>query len=158
MEADQFGAMIHLHHVTLEKAGADDAIAAAARFLADYRSGFVQGRYVGGSLPDLPFPDTSFDTVLCAHLLFLYPGHFDHGAHLSACRELVRVSRDEVRIHPLCGTDGLPYPGLERLRGELHAAGIASEVTPVPYAFFKGATTMMRLRRSRPPANAPRAG
>lgn len=120
---------------------------AAERFLEDYRSGFVQGRYVGGSLPALAFPDRVFDLVLCAHLLFLYPKHFNFAAHLAACRELVRVSRQEVRIHPLCGTDGLPYPEFDRLRHELHAAGIASEVVPVPYAFFKGANTLLRLQR-----------
>ena len=86
--------------------------------------------------------------MLCAHLLFTYATRFDFDWHLSACRELVRVSADEVRIHPLCGADGKPYSGLNRLRRELRESGIASEVRTVPYEFFAGADAMLVLRRS----------
>ena len=95
--------------------------AAADRFLADYESGFVQDRYVGGSLPRLPLADRSFDLVLSAHLLFTYARHLDYAFHLAACRELVRVSSAEVRLHPVCGLDGKPYPELARLQADLAA-------------------------------------
>jgi hypothetical protein len=85
--------------------------------------------------------------VLCAHLLFTYAQRFDFDWHLAACRELVRVSASEVRVHPLCGTDGKPYPGLPRLRRELRAVGIASEVVAVDYEFFVGSNSMLVLRR-----------
>ncbi len=66
---------------------------AAERFLSDYEAGFVQNRYIGGSLPRLPVADKAFDLVLCAHLLFTYARHFDYAWHLAALsRELVRVS------------------------------------------------------------------
>ncbi len=127
-----------------------DRRGAAARFLADYETHFIHNRYVGGSLPRLPFFDGTFDVVLCAHLLFVYAGRFDFDWHLAACRELVRVSVDEVRIHPLCGADGKPFPALVRLRRELRDAGIASEVRAVDYEFFAGANSMLVLRRSDP--------
>jgi SAM-dependent methyltransferase len=120
---------------------------AAARFLADYADGFAQGRYVGGALPRLPFPDRAFDLVLCAHLLFLYAACFDPAWHLSACLELVRVSSGKVRIHPVCGLGGKPYPGLGRLREELGRRGIGSRVVPVDYRFFAGADTLLVLER-----------
>ena len=124
-----------------------DRRAAAQRFLADYETHFIHNRYVAGSLPRLPFFDGTFDLVLCAHLLFTYAQRFDFEWHLAACRELVRVSAGEVRIHPLCGLDGKPSPTLPRLRRELRAVGIASEVVAVDYEFFAGATSMLVLRK-----------
>jgi SAM-dependent methyltransferase len=125
-----------------------DRRAAADRFLADYESGFLHSRYVGGALPHLPFFDGAFDLVLCAHLLFIYNRKFDYDWHLAACRELVRVSAGEVRIHPVCGADGRPYAELNRLRRDLQAAGIASKVTPVAYEFFRGTSSMLVLQRA----------
>lgn len=122
-----------------------DRRAAAEFFLADYEAGFLDDRYVGGALPRLPFADGSFDVVLCAHLLFIYERLFDYGFHLAACRELVRVSRGEVKIHPVCGPDGRPYRELARLRAELAAEGIGSRVDAVDYEFFRGSDTTLVL-------------
>lgn len=124
--------------------------AAAQRFLADYDAHFAHGRYVGGALPRLPFLDGAFDLVLCAHLLFTYARHFDFDWHLAACRELVRVSSGEVRLHPVCGSDGQMYGELKRLRRELLARGITSELVPVSYEFFVGGDSMLVLNPSGP--------
>lgn len=102
--------------------------ATAERFLQDYEAHYAHGRYVAGALPQLPFFDGTFDLVLCGHLLFSDPVQFDLEWHAAACRELVRVSADAVRIHPLCAPDGRTYPGLARLRRELRATGVASQV------------------------------
>ncbi|HVU25203.1 MAG TPA: methyltransferase [Opitutus sp.] len=126
-------------------AAESDRRAAAQRFLADFEAHQAHGRYVSAALPRLPFFDGAFDLVLCAHLLFTYAQRFDFAWHLAACRELVRVSAGEVRIHPLCGLDGRRYPELERLRRELQSADIASKVVRVPYEFFTGTTTMLVL-------------
>lgn len=132
---------------TLAAAEADRRLA-AQRFLADYNVHFAHGRYVGGALPRLPFFDRTFDLVLCAHLLFIYAARFDFDWHLAACRELVRVSAREVRIHPLVGADGKPYAKLPALRRELRAEGIESEVVAVDYEFFVGSNSMLVLRRA----------
>jgi hypothetical protein len=124
-----------------------DRRAAARRFLGGYEAHFAHGRYVGARLPKLPFLDASFDLVLCAHLLFIYARHFDLMWHVAACRELVRVSAGEVRIHPVCGADGRRYPQLEALRAALAEAGIASEVELVAYEFFIGSSSMLVLKR-----------
>lgn len=126
-----------------------DRRAAARKFLADYEGNERHARYVRAALPQLPFLDQSYSLVLCAHLLFLYALRFDYEWHLAACRELVRVSVREVRIHPVCGADGKPYAELERLRADLAADGIASEVVRVDYEFFAGAHSMLVLRRDR---------
>jgi hypothetical protein len=122
--------------------------AAAERFLGDYATHFAHGRYVSGSLPRLPFFDGTFDVVLCAHLLFVYAQLFDYDWHLAACRELVRVSAGDVRIHPLVGLDGKPYPALAKLRKELKATGIANEVVSVDYEFFSGTNSTLVLKRA----------
>jgi hypothetical protein len=120
---------------------------AAARFLGDYESGFLQDRYIGGALPRLPLANGSFDLVLCAHLLFTYSHLFDFEWHLKAALDLVRVSSGEVRLHPLCGLDGKPYPELSRLRDELDQRGIFSHVIPLDYEFFLGSGTTLVLSR-----------
>ena len=122
---------------------------AAERFLADYEQHFVHNRYLGAALPQLPFLDGAFDLVLCAHLLFVYEKRFDFSFHLEACRELVRVSRNEVRIHPLVGLGGKPYAELDSLCESLRAEGISSEIVPVDYEFFSGSNSMLVLKRSR---------
>lgn len=121
--------------------------AAADRFLTDYAAHFVHGRYVGASLPLLPFFDRAFDTVLCAHLLFVYAKRLDFEFHLAACRELVRVSREEVKIHPIVGTNGRKYPELGRLRIALAEEDIDSQIVDVDYEFFAGSDSMLVLRR-----------
>lgn len=131
-------------------AAAESERRSAARwFLADYEGNARHGHYVRGALPLLPFLDGAFDLVLCAHLLFIYAARFDFAWHLAACLELARVSGGEVRIHPVCGTDGRPYPGLEKLRRELRTHGVHSEVVPVDYEFFAGSNSMLVLTRRR---------
>ena len=69
-------------------------------FIADFQTATRSGRYVSAYLPELPFLSSSFDLVLCSHLLFLYSAEFDAETHLSFLRELLRVGR-EVRVFPL---------------------------------------------------------
>ena len=128
-------------------AAESDRRAAARWFLADYEGNARHGRYVRGALPLLPFLDGAVDLVLCAHLLFIHAGRFDFAWHVTACLELARVSGGEVRIHPLCGADGRPYPGLARLRRELATHGVRSEVREVDYEFFAGSSSMLVLNR-----------
>lgn len=123
--------------------------AAAQRFLEDYAVHNRHGRYVGGVLPRLPFFDSTFDLVLCAQLLFV-SARFDFDWHVAACRELVRVTAGEVRIHPVCTADGRPYPGIARLRRELRATGVGSELVAGDYEFIQGGGTMLVLRRNSP--------
>ncbi len=123
-----------------------DRTAAAQGFLTDYDAHFVHGRYVGGALPRLPFATATYDLVLCGHLLFLHQRQFDFAFHLAACRELLRVARQEVRIHPLCGPDGQRYPAMDELLDALRADGVEGEERPAGQEFFRGANTVLVLR------------
>jgi hypothetical protein len=75
-------------------------MAAMNDFLADYAAGKAQARYIDAELPNLPFPDLSFDLGLCSHFLFLYTTQLGETFHQRAIREMCRVA-SEVRIFPL---------------------------------------------------------
>ena len=121
----------------------ESRLASLDAFAADFHG--PDDRYVVAPLPDLPFADRSFDLVLSAHLLFTYPDHLDESAHLAALRELVRVSRHEVRVFPLIDTTATPSPYLDRLRAALAVDGTSSRLERVPYHFQRGAHTMLVL-------------
>lgn len=119
-------------------------IEAADRFLQDVMA--APERYVPGSLPELPFEDGQFDLVLCSHLLFTWVDKFDRDWHLAALRELIRVSRNEVRIFPLVNQGaGEPVEFLPELLEELRP--VRSEIRKVPYEFQVGADQMLVLTR-----------
>jgi hypothetical protein len=118
-------------------------LAALDIFAADFAG--PDRRYLAAMLPTLPFADRTFDLVLSGHLLFTYPDHLDEAAHLAALRELVRVSRREIRLFPLIDTTMTPSPYLDDLRERLQGDGVASELRRVPYEFQRGAHTMLVL-------------
>jgi cation transport regulator ChaB len=116
---------------------------AADRFLQDVS--VAPERYVAGSLPELPFEDGRFELVLCSHLLFTWAETYGFEWHLAALKELVRVSRSEVRIFPLVQQGaGEPVPFMREL---LEALPVRSEIRKVPYEFQVGADEMLVLSR-----------
>jgi hypothetical protein len=119
-------------------------IEAADRFLQDLTN--APERYVPGSLPELPFEDRRFDLVLCSHLLFTWADKYDQDWHLAALRELVRVSRSEVRVFPLVQQGaGEPVDYLPELMAEL--GDVTTEIRRVPYEFQVNADKMLVLSR-----------
>jgi len=121
---------------------ADHLRRAHRRFLADYPA----GPYVAAGLPDLPFPDDSFDLALSANLLFLYDDRLDAAFHTAALRELARVA-DEVRVFPLASLDTERSAFVEPSVTALRADGLAVETREVPYEFQRGVTEMLVVRR-----------
>jgi SAM-dependent methyltransferase len=119
-------------------------IEAADRFLQDVS--IAPERYVPGSLPELPFEDRRFDLVLCSHLLFTWADKYDREWHLAALRELVRVSRSEVRVFPLVQQGaGDPVAYLPELLTEL--TDVTADIRHVPYEFQVNADKMLVLSR-----------
>lgn len=122
--------------------------AALDRFAEDFHG--PDGRYVAAALPHLPFADGAFRLVLSGYLLFAYPDHLDDAAHEAALRELLRVAREEVRLYPLIDTAYVRHPRVDALRRLLEAEGVQTEVRRVDYAFQRGATEVLILRRAAP--------
>ncbi|HEY5854555.1 MAG TPA: methyltransferase domain-containing protein [Aldersonia sp.] len=121
--------------------------AAAQAFLSDLAA--RPDRYRCASLPDLPFPDASFDLVLSSHLLFTYADRLDLTFHRAALLELVRVSRRDVRVFPLLDQSGRAMPEMvTSLTDTLAAQGISHRIVPVAYEFQRGGDRMLVLHRS----------
>ena len=99
-------------------------------------------QYVAASLPELPFPDRSFDLALCSHLLFSYADRLDREFHLASILELVRVAA-EVRVFPLVPMGLAENPGLPEVIAELEAMHVHAVVRPVDYEFQRGGHSML---------------
>jgi hypothetical protein len=125
----------------------DRRLAAMRRFLDDFESGRVAGRYVDAELPALPFDDGAFDLALCSHFLFLYSEQLTAPFHVAAVRELLRVAA-EARIFPLLGLDVQRSPHVDAVVRELEADGALVSIERVPYEFQRGGNEMLRLRRA----------
>ncbi len=104
-------------------------------------------RYVPVILPNLPFSDQTFDLTLSAHFLFMYSDRLDYEFHLKTVQELMRVTREELRIFPLVDLSGKRYEHLARLIEDLVSQGFITEEIKVPYEFQKGANQMLKIRR-----------
>lgn len=118
---------------------------AGQRFAAHIRQ--HPERYVAGRLPSLPFADASFDLALSSHLLFSYSDTLDHDFHVRSMGELMRVTRDELRIFPLVAVGASEqYPRLDELLDDLRAHGISGDVVDVDYEFQRGGNQMLVCR------------
>lgn len=113
-------------------------------FAADFERGRLEGRYVAGELPRLPFDEARFNLALCSHFLFLYSDHYDYEFHRAAVYEMLRVAT-EVRIFPLLTLALDTSPHLQLLVRDLEANGYAAEIRAVDYQLQKGGNEMLRI-------------
>jgi hypothetical protein len=116
------------------------------KFLLDYESGKVAGRYLYQSLPILEFVDRQFDLCVCSHLLFLYSEQLSLDFHLASILELLRIAQ-EVRIFPLLKLDCETSPYLELVMKDLSDKGYDVEIQSVAYEFQKGGNQMLKIGR-----------
>lgn len=115
-------------------------------FLEDYETGKKEKRYVPGALPNLDFPDDSFELCLCSHLLFLYSSQLTPEFHFRSVLELLRLA-PEVRIFPLRDLDHDLSLHLEPVSRQLRESGFLTEIVPVEYEFIPEGNRMLRVRR-----------
>ena len=120
-------------------------MAAMDAFLDDYETGRNVGRYVNTELPELPFPDRSFDLALSSHFLFLYTTQLGDDFHRRAIRAMCRVAT-EVRIFPLLALGGQPSALVGLVSDEWSRNGFDVSIEQVPYEFQRGGNQMMRIR------------
>ena len=114
-------------------------------FLADYPEGVSEGRYVTSELPNLPFPDGTFDLALCSHFLFLYSEHFDASFHLQSLRELCRVAH-EVRVFPIVELGSVRSRHVDEVVSRLEMEGFEVCIKRVAYEFQKGGNEMLCVK------------
>ncbi|OZB95481.1 SAM-dependent methyltransferase [Paenibacillus sp. XY044] len=104
-------------------------------------------RYVAAVLPVLPFEDRQFDITLSAHFLFMYSDKLDYAFHEQTMGELMRVTKDEIRIFPLVDQSSSRYADMEKLLSFAARNGWSAEERPSDYEFQRGADSMLVLTR-----------
>ncbi len=114
-------------------------------FLADFETGKIEGRYVAGELPSLPFQNESFDLALSSHFLFLYSDHLTAEFHLQALQEMLRVAK-EVRVFPILTLDGKLSQYLDLVIADIKRQGYSAELKSVAYEFQRGGNQMLVIK------------
>jgi hypothetical protein len=114
-------------------------------FLETYERGKIEGKYLPGSLPDLPFMDNEFDISLCSHFLFLYTDNLSYNFHVDAIKEMLRVSK-EVRIFPLLDVNANESPYVRRILSDFKEKEPA--IKRVDYEFQIGGNELLVLKNS----------
>ncbi|GAE29343.1 SAM-dependent methyltransferase [Halalkalibacter hemicellulosilyticus] len=104
-------------------------------------------RYIPVTLPSLPFKDEEFDILLSAHFLFMYADRLDERFHIETLNELLRVTKDEIRIFPLVDLKGKRYEQLDKIISYLIAKGCTVEEIKVPYEFQTNANSMLKVKK-----------
>ncbi|QFR48766.1 SAM-dependent methyltransferase [Sulfurimonas lithotrophica] len=114
-------------------------------FLKDYEIGKSENRYIFEELPKLSFNDNSFDLVLCSHFLFLYSEHFNLQFHIDSILEMIRVSKNEVRIFPILNLKNEKSIHLKDVLEVLENKGYKFKIVKTNYEFQKCADEMLRI-------------
>ena len=104
-------------------------------------------RYIPVTLPSLPFGDEEFDLLLSAHFLFMYADRLDEQFHIITLNELLRVTKEEVRIFPLVDLEGKRYAHLDKIISYLVHKGCTVEEITVPYEFQINANSMLKIKK-----------
>ncbi len=104
-------------------------------------------RYVPATLPSLPFKAGEFDLILSAHFLFMYADRLDYQFHIKTLNELLRVTKEEIRIFPLVDLEGKRYEYLDQLVSFLKEKGCTVEEVRVPYEFQANANSMLKIMK-----------
>lgn len=113
-------------------------------FLGDLPAGKLEGRYLAGALPELPFKDKEFDLSLCGNLLFAYRDVFSIDFHVRSIEELCRVSR-EARIFPVTKPGVRETDDLLIVMKRLDERGYRTERVGLSYEFRKHTKEMLRV-------------
>ncbi|QGQ45918.1 SAM-dependent methyltransferase [Metabacillus sediminilitoris] len=104
-------------------------------------------RYIPVTLPSLPFENAEFDILLSAHFLFLYADRLDYQFHIETINELLRVTKEEIRIFPLVDLEGKRYEHLDKIISYLADNGCTVEEMKVSYEFQTNANSMLKIKK-----------
>jgi len=98
-------------------------------------------------LPTLPFKNNEFEILLSAHFLFMYADRLDYQFHLETLNELLRVTKEEVRIFPLVDLEGKRYQHLDKILNYLADNNCTVEEVKVPYELQENANSMLKIKK-----------
>jgi SAM-dependent methyltransferase len=118
---------------------------AAERFVADFRAA-GHSRYVPAALPNLPFPDRSFDLCLVSYFLFAYEARFNYEFHRDSIREVMRLAREEARIYPTVNFEAEKSSYLARLENDPALSHLEFVEISTDFEFLAGSNSYLRIR------------
>ncbi len=115
------------------------------RFIVDYKA---KGnyRYINTSLPDTVLTDKEFDLTLVSHFLFLYDEHLDYNFHCDAISELIRVTREEIRIFPIVNLRWKRCEFVDRIMNDMKFTKVKFEIKRVDFEFVKGGNEYLSIQ------------
>jgi len=115
------------------------------KFLGDFVSN--RARYVAGELPNLPFQDQQFDLTLVSYLLFVYEDQLTSEFHKNSLRELMRVTRGEIRIYPTVTFEAEPSQYLARLRNDAEFSAWNFSEVETDFEFLRNSNRFLKIVR-----------
>ncbi|USB34699.1 class I SAM-dependent methyltransferase [Paenibacillus sp. YPG26] len=104
-------------------------------------------KYIYAEFPKLPFADESFDLTLSAHFLFMYADRLSGQFHEESLLELMRITREEIRIFPLVDLSSNRYEELDSLIQLAASKGWLAEEMRTEYRFQRNADSYLKLTR-----------
>ena len=77
----------------------------------------------------------------------MYADRLDYQFHITTLNELLRVTKEEIRIFPLVDLEGKRYKHLDKLISYLADNGCIVEEVKVPYEFQTNANSMLKIKK-----------
>ncbi|MCM3172692.1 SAM-dependent methyltransferase [Paenibacillus sp. MER 99-2] len=102
-------------------------------------------RYLAATLPQLPFQHNQFDITLSAHFLFMYSDRLDLSFHQATIRELMRVTRKEIRVFPILDLASERSTHLDPIINLIEEAGWNYEIQNTGYEFQRNVKQLLRI-------------
>jgi len=114
-------------------------------FIEDYKKNRAN-RYIKSGLPYTVFTDKEFDITLVSHFLFLYDEHRDYNFHLDSIAELIRITKEEIRIFPIMNLRWKKSEFVDKIMNEPAFGKCVFEVKKVDFEFIKGGNEYLSIK------------
>lgn len=111
-------------------------------FLQDFEQ--HKSNYLFGQLPQIDFPDNSFDLCLCSNLLFIFDHIFNADFHINSIKEMLRVAK-EVRVFPIYNIDGVQSNYLSDITNYLDNNNIGWQLKDNNYFVYKNGNKYLQI-------------
>lgn len=115
------------------------------KFLEDYGKN-PHDRYIRTGFPCTAFTDREFDLTLMSHFLFLYDEHMDYSFHADTIAELIRITKEEIRIFPVVNLRYGRSGFLDRITNDSRFSKADFRVIKVDYEFVRGGNEYLSIR------------
>jgi hypothetical protein len=117
---------------------------AITKFIPDFKT-YGNRRYINTSFPDTVFTDKEFDITLVSHFIFLYDEHLDYNFHMDTLKELIRITKEEIRIFPLWNLRWKKSDFVDSIMKEADLSKVKIELKKSNLEFVKGANEYMKI-------------